>query len=92
MVPTVGWSSSADELTESDDREERVSSHVMTAIDAEVESLPSMLRAALKLVYMNEMGPDVFKHNRMSKAEAAHLCDRAERAMLPGLARRGVVL
>ena len=92
MVPAVAWSSTEDEQAEMDESEDQISSHVMTSLDAEVESLPTMLRAALKLHYLNEMGPDVWRHNRMSKSEVLHLSARAESAMIPGLLRRGVVL
>jgi hypothetical protein len=84
MVPVVsgGW----------DTHDEEVDSHILRAIDAEVESLPVDQRAAVRLVYLNEVASAVFRSGRMSMETARRLCYEAEVEMVPRLRVRGVVL
>jgi hypothetical protein len=74
------------------DEDYEVDSHILRAIDAEVESLPALARAAMRLVYLNEVLPEVFRSRRMSREEAVRLTDKAESDMIPRLRVRGVVL
>lgn len=84
MPPTPAWDSS--------DMDEEVDEFVLRAIDAEVESLPALARAAVRLVYLNEVLPDVFRSKRLSDQEARRLTNQAEIEMVPRLRARGVVL
>lgn len=84
MVPSV---SAYDEI-----EEEEINAVVMRQIDAEVESLPADKRAAVRLVYLNEVLPAVFRSARWSKDRVYRLCDQAEVEMVPKLRARGVVL
>jgi hypothetical protein len=84
MVPVVsgGW----------DTHDEEVDGHILRAIDAEVESLPADQRAAVRLVYLNEVTSAVFRSGRMSMESSRRLCYEAEIRMVPRLRVRGVVL
>lgn len=84
MKPTVAWDGS--------DQDEEVDDFILRAIDAQVESLEARPRAAVRLVYLNEVLPAVFSSNRMSMEEAVRLTNLAEVEMIPLLRVRGVVL
>lgn len=84
MIPSV---SAFDEIEQED-----IDALVMRKLDAEVESLPADQRAAVRIVYLNEVMPAVFRSSRWPKDTVYRLCDAAERAMIPGLRARGVVL
>lgn len=84
MTPTVAWDGS--------DVDEEVDDFILRAIDAQVESLAPRARAAVRLVYLNEVLPAVFSSNRMSMEEAVRLTNEAEVEMIPLLRARGVVL
>lgn len=92
MRPVVAWSSSEDELAESDEAFDKVAGFVFDAIDAEVDRLPAMKRAALKLVYLREVDYAVYRHNRMTMTEAYRHTRDAEVELVPKLRARGVVL
>lgn len=92
MRPVVAWDSSADQHAQADEIADEVGGHILRAIDAEVESLPTLKRAALRLVYLNEVLPAVFHSGRMSREEVRRLCAEAEVEMVPRLRVRGVVL
>lgn len=86
MLPSVsGWS-------HDEDIDDSINAHVLREIDREIERLPALERAAVKLFYLNEVLPAVFRSNRMTMVQMRELCIRAEREMLPKLIVRGVVL
>ena len=86
MLPTIdGWS-------DHEDINESIEGHVMRAIDSEVEKLPILHKAALRLTYLNETLPAVFRSNRLSREDAKRLCQIAEQDLIPKLRLRGVVL
>lgn len=70
---------------------DEVDSIIMRCVDAAVESLEPSKRAALRIVYLNEIGPAVFRSGRMERGEVRRLCDEAERDLIPMLRRKGVV-
>lgn len=84
MRPSVAWDGS--------DTEQEVDQWILRAVDTEVEGLPSRQRAAVRLVYLNETGPEVFSSSRMTPGEAHRLTAEAEVEMIPRLRIRGVVL
>lgn len=84
MRPVVAWDGSDEDL--------EVDAFILRAVDAEVEALAPKPRAAIRLVYLNEVLPEVFRSNRFTKEEARRLADFAEAEMIPGLRARGVVL
>ena len=84
MPPTPAWSY--------DDTDPEVDSFILRAINAEVESLPVAQRAAVRLMYLNEVLPSVFRSARLSQNELRRLCSEAEAEMIPRLRVRGVVL
>ena len=92
MVPVVAWSSSEDQQAESDEAFDEVAGFVFDAIDAEVERLPTMKRAALKLVYLREVDYAVYRSNRMTMSEAHKYTNEVEVELIPRLRARGVVL
>lgn len=86
MVPHIsGWS-------HPEDIDEQVDNHVMHALDREIENLPADKRAAVKLVYLNEILPAVFRSLRWQRETVNRLCSEAEVEMIPRLRVRGVVL
>lgn len=84
MMPGV---SAYDEIEEDD-----ITAIVMRSIDAEVESLESDKRAAVRMVYLNEVMPAVWRSARWPQEKVYRLCDQAELEMIPRLRLRGVVL
>lgn len=92
MVPVVSWSSSEDQLAEADEAFDKVSSFVFDAIDAEVDRLPAIKRAAIKLTYLREVDYAVYHSNRMTNREARRMAREVEPELIPKLRARGVVL
>jgi len=86
MVPVVAWGDS-----EHEEKDEQIADWIIGAIDAEVEGLPEPHRGALRLVWLREREA-VYRSNRMSLEAAYRYANDAERMMIPGLIRRGVVL
>ena len=84
IPPTPAWSC--------DDSDPDVDAFILRAINAEVESLPPTKRAAVRLTYLNETLPSVFRGARFDQVEARRLCAEAEVEMIPRLRVRGVVL
>lgn len=84
MRPAVAW--------DGQDQESETDQWILRAVDAEIESLPNLKRAAVRLIYLREVLPAVFRSGRMSAEEATRLCNEAEYEMIPGLRKRGVVL
>lgn len=80
---------------ERQDFEEEVDQWILRAVDAEVESLSPMKRAAVRLIYLNEILPAVFRSARAGVSnleECRRLASEAELEMVPRLRLRGVVL
>ena len=92
MRPVVAWSSSEDQSAEADEAYDDIAVFIFDAIDAEVDRLQSLKRAALKLIYLREVDYAVYHHNRMSMQEAKRLAGEAELELVPKLRVRGVVL
>jgi hypothetical protein len=84
MKPTVAWDGS--------DHEIEVDQWILRAIDAEIEGLDGRKRAAIRLVYLNEVMPAVFRSLRITEVEAKRLTNEAEVEMIPRLRVRGEVL
>lgn len=87
--PVVEWGGEDSGYHE---RSEEVDEWIIKAIDTEVENLPVLKRAAVRLIYLREVGPAMFRSGRMSIEEASRLCDLAERDMVPKLRDKGIVL
>ena len=84
MKPTVAWDGS--------DAEQEVDQWILRAVDTEIEGLPVKQRASVRLVYLNEIMPAVFRSLRITEGEARRLTAEAEVEMIPRLRIRGVVL
>lgn len=84
MPPTPAW--------EASDMDEEVEGWIMRAVDASVEDLEPVKRASVRLVYLNEILPAVFRSNRISESEARRLTYDAEVELIPKLRLRGVVV
>jgi hypothetical protein len=84
MRPSVAWDGT--------DQEAETDQWILRAVDAEIESLGSLKRAAVRLVYLREVMPAAFRSGRLSMEEAVRLCNEAEVEMIPGLRKRNVVL
>jgi hypothetical protein len=92
MRPVVSWDSVDNPNNTADDTYEQVSSFILGAIDAVVDGLPTLKRAAVRLTYLRETDYAVYKSNRMDEKECRRLCDEAELEMIPLLRAKGVVL
>jgi hypothetical protein len=75
-----------------DEQENDVAPFILRAVDAEIERLPIDQRAAVRLVYLNEVTSSVFRSGRMTIEAARRLCAAAEADMVPKLRVRGIVL
>lgn len=90
MRPACGW-----DFIEHD---ERLDPDIRRAIDMAVDELSATMalaRPVLMVRYMNARGPAVYRHGRLhhlAAAEIEDLADEAERALIPLVKRRGVVL
>lgn len=84
MPPTPAWDGS--------DMDEEVAGWIMRAVDASVESLHPRQRAAVRLIYLNEVLPAVFRSVRMTQQEAKRLTVEAEYELIHKLKARDVVL
>jgi len=94
MRPVVAWGNS-DDGGEFHDLTERVDQHVLRVIDTEVENMrhvkPNWYHA-LRVVWLREDGPAVWRSNRLSMEDVARLADAAEIELIPRLRAKGVVL
>ena len=72
--------------------DEEIEDSILRAVDAEVDSLPTIKRVAVRLIYLREQGSAVYRSGRMSVEEAVRICNQAELEMIPRLRIRGVVL
>jgi len=84
MPPTPAWDAS--------DMDDEVDEGIMRAVDAAVESLEWRKRASVRLIYLNEVLPAVFRSNRLTEKEARRLTDQAEVELIASLRIRGVVV
>jgi hypothetical protein len=82
-----------DSYTEGEDYDDRIEATTVRAIDQAVENdLTAMQRLALMLRYMNELGPSVWRSNRVPHEQARRIADEAEIALIPALRRRDVAV
>ena len=82
-----------DSYTEGEDYDRIIDAAEMRAVDAAVEKdLSPQQRAAVNLVYLNEIGPAVWRSNRITKAQTRAFCDQAEAVLPKALKRRNVRL
>ena len=72
--------------------DEEVEGWIMRAVDASVEDVEPRKRASVRLTYLNEVLPAVFRSLRISDQEARRLTAQAEVELIPRLRIRGVVL
>jgi aconitase B len=91
--PPIGCGNLDDQLEEPYRYEEEIEDSILRAIDAEVDNLNNLKRAAVRLIYLREEpGKAVFRSGRMSVEHAYMLCNQAEIEMIPKLRAKGVVL
>lgn len=92
MRPSVAWDSDSDQRAEADSRDEEVDAEILRALDVCVASLPVLHRIAVRIIYLRETGPAVWRSNRLSLSDAAKLCGEAERELIIMLRRKNVLL
>jgi hypothetical protein len=92
MRPVVSWDSTEDQLAQSDEMFDEIAGFIFDAIDAEVDRLPTMKRAALKLAYLREVDYAVYHSNRMTNRDARRIARDVEVELIPRMRARGVVL
>lgn len=86
MKPTVsGWS-------HIEDIDESLDTWIMKKLDAEIQNLSAEQRAALRLSYLNEILPAVFRSARWDRRTFNKLVAEAELELIPRLRAKGVVL
>ena len=87
MLPTI------DSYAEGEDYDEEINAVVMLAVDHAVErDLTRPQSIAIRMTYMNEIGPAVWRSNRIPVEQVKVLCQEAEFALIPALLRRNVRL
>lgn len=85
--------STFDSYTEGEDYDRIIDAATMNAVDRAIEKdLTPAHRAAVMVVYLNELGPAVWRSNRVPLTQVHRLCDEAERALVVALRRREVRL
>jgi hypothetical protein len=92
MRPVVSWDSTEDPNASADEAYDQVSTFIVQAVDRAVDELPTDQRAAVKLTYLREVDYAVYRSGRKTMEEVRRLCDAAEKALIPLLRARHVVL
>lgn len=83
MRPSVATAS------EAEDGRDQFAMHIL---DAAVDSLPPDERAALRVFYLREAGPAVWRSNRIPLEQIAVLCEQAELHLIPIVKSKGLAL
>jgi hypothetical protein len=78
----MGGVAYADEGDEAEEMYGPADRKILTGIITAVEDLPARERAALRLIYLREVGPAVYRNGRLDMKEAGQLCEIAERKIL----------
>ena len=82
-----------DGYTEGDDYDRLIDAATMLAVDQAVEKdLTPSQRMAVKVIYLNEIGPAVWRSNRLPVSQVRRLCEEAELLLVVSLRRRDVRL
>lgn len=82
-----------DSYTEGEDYDRLIDASTMLAVDQAVEKdLTPSQRAAVMVIYLNEIGPAVWRSNRVPLSQVWRLCEEAERVLVVALRRRDVRL
>lgn len=82
---------SIDGWTDGEDYDNRIYATEMRHVDEAIRTLASEYQHAIYVVYLNEIGPAVWRSGKKAMAEIRTLCDVAERQLVPLLKRRNVV-
>lgn len=77
--------------TDGEDYDNRIYSTEMMHVDGAVKSLQTDHQHAIYVVYLNELGPAVWRSGRKPMAEIKELCRVAEQQLVPILKARNVV-
>ena len=80
-----------DGWTEGDDYDLRIRAVQMRHVDEAIKALPGECQHAIAVVYLNEIGPAVWRSARKPMAEIRIICERAEVLLIPALRRRDVI-
>lgn len=82
-----------DSYSEGEDYDEEIDAAAMKSIDQALEhDLTRHQAIAIRMTYLNEVGPAVWRSNRVPRAQVRRLCEEAELALIPALRRRHVRL
>lgn len=82
-----------DQWTEGEDYDAKIYANDMRQVDQAINNdLTTEHRHAIFVVYLNEIGPAVWRSGRKSMKDIRVLCDQAEVRLVPILRRRDVVL
>lgn len=80
-----------DGWTEGEDYDNRIHAAQMRHVDQAVRALAVDLQHAINVIYLNEIGPEVWRSGRKPRSEIVRLCEQAELALVPVLRRRDVI-
>ena len=83
---------SVDSYTDAEDYDERINAAVVRRVDESVRGLPAPQRHAIRIKYLNEIGPAVWRSNRIPEAQVRRLAAEAELALVEALRLKDVVL
>lgn len=90
-VDSMRGSRPMDGYDDPDGDDARIRAVEMRAVDRLVDSLSSPHKAAIGVVYLNEIGPSVWRSNRLPHNQVKRIAAEAERLMLPGFRREGLI-
>lgn len=77
---------------DSDDYDDRIYATEMRHVDEAVKGLSADHQNAIAVVYLNEIGPAVWRSGKRPMNEIRSLCNAAEMVLVPILRRRDVVV
>ena len=80
-----------DGWTDGADYDAKIYAAEMAHIDSAIRSLPMIYQHAIFVVYLNEVGPSVWRSGKKPMAEIKAICIAAEQQLIPVLKARNVV-
>ena len=69
----------------------RIHAAQMRTVDKLVDGLTPAHKAAIGVVYMNEIGPAVWRSNRLPHSQVKRIAAEAERLLVHGFRREGLI-
>ncbi len=93
-VPYVdGIKGTINSYMEGEDYDQVIDTATMRSVDKAIQDdLTRAQSIAVRITYLNEIGPAVYRSNRIPREQVKRLCEEAELALIPAFRRRNVKL